>query len=75
MMTRRIFILAVESSRLLLNSKSKNFPNDLANNSNQVGKNLLFSTGGSVTYTWTIYANSFRVGDYILDYINSIKEI
>jgi len=23
-------------------------------------------TGGSVTYTWTIYANSFRVGDYIL---------
>ncbi len=23
-------------------------------------------TGGSVTYTWTIYANSFRVGDYIV---------
>ena len=23
-------------------------------------------TGGSVTYTWTIYANSFRVGDYII---------
>ncbi|HFS66912.1 MAG TPA: GMC family oxidoreductase, partial [Flavobacteriia bacterium] len=22
-------------------------------------------TGGSVTYTWTIYANSFRVADFI----------
>ena len=44
-----IFVVAgqaVESSRLLLNSKSKNFPNGLANNSNQVGKNLLFSAGG-----------------------------
>jgi len=29
-------------------------------------------TGGSVTYTWTIYANSFRVGDYI---VNNKKEI
>jgi choline dehydrogenase-like flavoprotein len=44
-----IFVVAgqaVESSRLLLNSKSKNFPNGLANNSGQVGKNLLFSAGG-----------------------------
>jgi choline dehydrogenase-like flavoprotein len=44
-----IFVVAgqaVETSRLLLNSKSKNFPNGLANNSNQVGKNLLFSAGG-----------------------------
>ena len=44
-----IFVLAaqaVESSRLLLNSKSKNFPNGLANNAGQVGKNLLFSAGG-----------------------------
>ncbi|HFS68185.1 MAG TPA: GMC family oxidoreductase, partial [Flavobacteriia bacterium] len=24
-------------------------------------------TGGSVTYTWTIYANSFRVADWILE--------
>lgn len=40
---------AIESSRLLLNSKSKNFPNGLANNSGQVGKNLLFSAGGIVT--------------------------
>ncbi len=48
----KIFVLAaqaVESCRLLLNSKSKNFPNGLANNSNQVGKNLLFSAGGIVS--------------------------
>ena len=45
----KLFIVAgqaVESSRLLLNSKSKNFPNGLANNAGQVGKNLLFSAGG-----------------------------
>jgi hypothetical protein len=24
-------------------------------------------TGGSVPFTWTIYANSFRVADYIKD--------
>ena len=24
-------------------------------------------TGGSVTYTWTIYANSFRVADHLLE--------
>ncbi|MCH9740832.1 MAG: GMC family oxidoreductase [Epsilonproteobacteria bacterium] len=45
----KLFVVAgqaVESSRLLLNSKSKNFPNGLANNSAQVGKNLLFSAGG-----------------------------
>ncbi|CAA6827330.1 MAG: Glucose-methanol-choline (GMC) oxidoreductase:NAD binding site [uncultured Sulfurovum sp.] len=45
----KIFIVAgqaVESSRLLLNSKSKAFPNGLANNAGQVGKNLIFSGGG-----------------------------
>jgi len=48
----KIFVVAaqaIESCRLLLNSKSKNFPNGLANNSGQVGKNLLFSAGGIVT--------------------------
>ncbi len=47
-----IFVLAagaVESSRVLLNSFSKNFPNGLANNSGQVGKNLLFTAGGVVS--------------------------
>jgi len=45
----KIFVVAsqaIESCRLLLNSKSKNFPNGLSNNSNQVGKNLIFSAGG-----------------------------
>ncbi|MDC7243589.1 MAG: GMC family oxidoreductase [Sphaerochaetaceae bacterium] len=48
----KVFVLAaqaIESSRLLLNSKSKNFPNGLANNNAQVGKNLLFSAGGVVS--------------------------
>ena len=48
----KIYILAaqaIESSRLLLNSKSAAFPNGLANNSSLVGKNLIFSAGGSGT--------------------------
>lgn len=46
----KIFVLAaqaIETSRLLLNSKNFNFPNGLANNSGQVGKNLIFSAGGT----------------------------
>lgn len=46
----RIFVVAaqaIETSRLLLMSKNKEFPNGLANNSNNVGKNLIFSAGGS----------------------------
>ncbi len=45
----KIFVLAaqaIESSRLLLASKSKNYPNGLGNSSGQVGKNLIFSAGG-----------------------------
>ncbi|WP_448213505.1 GMC family oxidoreductase [Colwellia sp. MEBiC06753] len=38
---------AVETSRLLLTSTGKKFPNGLANNSGQVGKNLVFSAGGT----------------------------
>jgi len=38
---------AVETSRLLLSSKGSKFPNGLANNSGQVGKNLVFSGGGT----------------------------
>jgi choline dehydrogenase-like flavoprotein len=38
---------AVETSRLLLASTGKKFPNGLANNSGQVGKNLVFSGGGT----------------------------
>ena len=47
----KLFVLAaqaVESSRLLLNSKDTNFPKGLANNSGNVGKNFLSSSGGIV---------------------------
>ncbi|WP_286270457.1 GMC family oxidoreductase [Thalassotalea hakodatensis] len=37
---------AIETSRLLLSSKSKHFQQGLANNNGQVGKNLIFSGGG-----------------------------
>ncbi len=46
----KIFIVAaqaIETSRLLLNSKSEAFPTGLANSSGEVGKNLIFSGGGS----------------------------
>ncbi|OSM06972.1 putative choline dehydrogenase-like flavoprotein [Magnetofaba australis IT-1] len=38
---------AVETSRLLLASTGPKFPQGLANNSGQVGRNLIFSAGGS----------------------------
>jgi len=37
---------AIETSRLLLMSKNKDFPKGLANNNGLVGKNLIFSAGG-----------------------------
>lgn len=46
----KIFVVAaqaIETCRLLLNSKNRHFPNGIANNSGQVGKNLIFSAGGS----------------------------
>ncbi len=46
----KIFVIAaqaIETSRLLLLSKNKDFPNGLANNNGQVGKNLIFSAGGT----------------------------
>jgi len=46
----RVFIVAAqahESVRLLLNSADKYYPNGLANSSGELGKNLLFSGGGS----------------------------
>jgi len=45
-----IFVVAcqaVETSRLLLMSKNVDFPNGLANNGGLVGKNLIFSAGGT----------------------------
>ncbi len=46
----KIFVLsaqAIESVRLLLNSKNKYFPRGLANSSGELGNNLVFSAGGS----------------------------
>ncbi|WP_394172917.1 GMC family oxidoreductase [Thalassotalea litorea] len=48
--TARKYIVAcqaIETSRLLLASKSDAFPNGLANNHGQVGKNIIFSAGGT----------------------------
>ena len=45
----RIYVVAcqaIETSRLLLLSKGPRHPNGLANSSGQVGKNLLFASGG-----------------------------
>lgn len=45
----KLFVVAaqaVESSRLLLNSKNEFFPNGLANSSGQVGRNMIFTGGG-----------------------------
>lgn len=45
----KLFVVAaqaIETSRLLLNSKSSRFPKGLANSNGQVGKNLIFSAGG-----------------------------
>jgi len=45
----KLFVLAaqaVESSRLLLNSKNEYFPNGLSNSSNELGKNMIFTGGG-----------------------------
>lgn len=46
----KIFVLSaqpIESARLLLNSKNSHFPNGMANNNAQVGKNIIFSAGGA----------------------------
>lgn len=38
---------AIETSRLLLSSTSKHYPNGVGNTNNQVGKNIIFSAGGN----------------------------
>ena len=46
----KMFVVAAqahESARLLLNSSNKYHPNGLANSSGELGKNLIFSGGGS----------------------------
>jgi choline dehydrogenase-like flavoprotein len=54
--TAKIFVVAchaIETSRLLLASTGPKHPHGLANNYNQLGKNLLFSAGGSGTGEFT----------------------
>ena len=49
-MKAKIFVVAAqahESARLLLNSANKDYPDGLANSSGELGKNLIFSAGGS----------------------------
>ena len=48
--TAQIYVVAaqaIETARLLLNSKGPKHPDGLANNTNQVGKNLIFAGGGA----------------------------
>lgn len=45
---------AVESARLLLNSKSGRFPNGLANDNGLVGRNLIFSSFGQSKATFRV---------------------
>ena len=66
----KIFVVAcqaVESSRLLLLSTGSKFPNGLANNSGQVGKNLIFSAGG-------IGSGIFKSDQFSENDFNAIKD-
>ncbi len=65
----QIFVVAaqaIESCRLLLMSKNKDFPKGLANNYGQVGKNLIFSGGG-------IGSGNFLFRDFSDAQINQLK--
>jgi len=59
---------AVETSRLLLASTGEKFPNGLANNSGQVGKNLLFSGGGTGQ-------GDFIFSELSKDKVNELKHV
>lgn len=57
----KIFVVAcqaIETCRLLLSSPGPKHPNGLANNYNQVGKNLIFSGGG--TGSGDLFYNDFN---------------
>jgi choline dehydrogenase-like flavoprotein len=67
----RIYVVAcqaIETSRLLLHSTGPAFPDGLANNSGQVGKNLLFSAGGSGS-------GDFDFSDLTEDKLNQLKQM
>src|SRR4029079_17611679 len=50
----------IESARLMLMSKSSRFPNGIANDNGQVGKNLLFSSFGESRAHFRIKKNLER---------------
>lgn len=61
----KIYVIAcqaIETSRLLLSSTGTKHPNGLANNNDQVGKNVVFSAGGN------------GQGDFLFDQISDQKE-
>jgi len=59
---------AIETSRLLLASKGEKFPNGLANNNGQVGKNLVFSAGGTGS-------GDFNYNDLSEQQVNELKQV
>ena len=80
----KLFVIAaqaVETSRLLLNSIDENFPKGLANNSGNVGKNFLSSSGGIVSATFDesnlplkdLLASGLFVNRSIMDWYYSEK--
>jgi choline dehydrogenase-like flavoprotein len=58
----------VETSRLLLTSTGEKFPHGLANNSGQVGKNVLFSGGGTGQ-------GDFNYADLSEQKVNELKQV
>ncbi len=73
----RIFVVAaqaVETCRLLLNSKNQEFPNGLSNNNSQVGKNLIFSAGG-IGYGEIEYSNKSYDGLFLNRTIDQFYQV
>lgn len=69
--TAKLYVVAcqaIETSRLLLASTGEKFPNGLANNSGNVGKNLVFSAGGTGK-------GDFHYHDLTEQQINELKQV
>ncbi len=67
----RVFVVAaqaIETSRLLLNSANKDFPKGLANNADQVGKNMIFSAGG-------VGSGKFYFEDLSIDDVQKLRTV
>ena len=69
--TAKIYVVAcqaIETSRLLLASTGEKFPHGLANNNGQVGKNLVFSAGGTGS-------GDFNYNDLSEQQVNELKQV